>query len=147
MIHDPLTTLFLRDDQTLPTRTLRLHARLSVHGIAMLELVRKTAVGEGVAAVFGDLDFARNEYCSKRFFDNGPEDGHRGAHDREVDFEAGEDDADGDPPGEIDVGIGRCAIVDDGVEAPDGGEDDAVEVRNIFFGTRSLLEKLLVGCS
>lgn len=77
-----------RDNQALPTRALRLDARMPLHGIAVLELVREAVVGKGVAALLGDLDFAGDEDGGEGLLDDGPEDGHRGAHDGEVDFEA-----------------------------------------------------------
>lgn len=91
----------------------------------MLKLVRQAAVGKRVAALLGDFDLARDEDGGEGLLDDGPEDRGRGTHDGEVDLEAGEDDADGGPPGEVDVGVGGGAVVDDGVESPDGDEDDA----------------------
>lgn len=70
----------------------------------------------------------RDEDGGERLLDNRPEDGDRSADDGQIDLEAGEDDGNGSPPGEVDIGIGGGLVFDNGVEAPDGGENDAVEV-------------------
>lgn len=69
------------NDQTLPTRTLRLNAMLSPHGIPVLELVREAMVGKRVAGLLGDLDLAGDEDGGEGLLDDGPEDGDGGADD------------------------------------------------------------------
>jgi hypothetical protein len=107
--------------------------------LSLLVLVREAAIREGVAALLSDLDFAGDEDGGEGLLDYGPEDGHRGAHDGKVDLEAGQDDADGGPPGKVDVGVGGSAVVDNGVEAPDGGEDDAGKVSFVVLWFRSVV--------
>ena len=114
-----------RNHQTLAARALRLYARLPLHRVRVLELVREAVVAIRVAALLGDLDLARDEDGGEGLLDDGPEDGHGGTHDGEVDLEAGEDDGDGRPPREVDVGLGGGAVFDNRVHAPDGSEDDA----------------------
>jgi hypothetical protein len=77
------------------------------------------------AAVLADAHLVRDEYVCKSSLDDGPEDGHGGAHDGEVDLETGEDDGYRWPPCEVDVGIGCGFVGDDGVEAPYGSQYDA----------------------
>jgi hypothetical protein len=59
--------------------------------------------------------------------DNGPEDGHRGADDSEVDLETGEDDEERGPPGKVEIGQCCASCGDDAFKAPDGCCDDTEE--------------------
>lgn len=97
-----------------------------MHGIAVLELVSEAPVR--VAPLFSNLDLASHEDGGKRLLEDGPENRHGGTHDGEVDLETGEDDGYRRPPGKVDIRICGGAVIDDRVEAPDGGEDDAVIV-------------------
>jgi hypothetical protein len=82
----------------------------------MFEFVREAVL---VDALFHNLYFVADKDCGKRFFDNGPEDGHRGADDGEVDFETGEHDHGWRPPCEVDIRVRRSFGLDDAMQAPD----------------------------
>ena len=81
----------------------------------MLQLVGKTVV---VDALLHHLDFVAKEDGAERLLDDGPENGHGGADDGEVKFEAGEDDESWRPPGVVDVGRGCAFGFDDAMESP-----------------------------
>lgn len=75
-------------------------------------------------ALLRDVDFVLYEDGGERLLEHGPEDGHRGAHDCEVDFEAGEDDHEGRVPREVVIWICASAVAGNGLETPDGCCDD-----------------------
>jgi len=75
--------------QLLCARPAALYAAWPVVPLHMLQLVGKTVV---IDALLHNLDFVADEDGAERLLDDGPEDGHGGADDGEVNFEAGEDD-------------------------------------------------------
>lgn len=78
--------------------------------------------------MLSNVDFVGYKDLRELGFDDGPEYGHRCTYYGEINFEAGEHDRNWCPPSEIDVGRGPGFVEDDGVETPDGGEDDAEEI-------------------
>lgn len=74
-----------------------------------------------------DVDFFGDEDLAERGYDRRPEDGHRGAHDSKVDFETGEDEHFGIPPGEVHATV-IGAVFENAPKAEHSHEDDAVVV-------------------
>lgn len=94
----------------------------SVGRVLVLELVRESVV---VHTLLNHPHFVADKDGGKGFFDDGPKNGHRGTDNGKVDFEAGEDDEAGGPPGVVDVRIGGTLGFYDAVQASDCGSDNA----------------------
>ena len=86
-----------------------------------------------------DLDLVTDEDGGQGLLDHRPEDRHRGAYNGKVDLETGEDSRDGCPPGEVGVRGEPGTVLDDGVEASDGDQDDTDQGQQPFKSEIAIL--------
>jgi hypothetical protein len=82
--------------------------------------------------VVGNAYFACDKDVTPVCDDGRPEDGHGGAHYGEIDFEAGDDQDFGIPPGEIEALDGALTVLKGAPKTEDSHEYDAVHVSSAY---------------